>query len=89
MSCRRVCPNCENDFPLENLVGILKRHSLPQPNDVALCLFCGQISLFTDELELRKPTDVEWELLQDSLVMRVLRRAQQRALELARRHVVN
>ena len=32
----------------------------PRPGDIAVCIACGCVHLFADDLTLRKPNDEEW-----------------------------
>jgi hypothetical protein len=36
------------------------KRSLPKPGNVSLCLNCGHLALFGDDMMLREPTAAEW-----------------------------
>jgi hypothetical protein len=38
----------------------------PEPGAVSLCLYCGMVSFFDEELYLRKPMEVELDDLKDN-----------------------
>jgi len=52
-----VCPNCERV-----LIGAMSVSEMasPKPDDVTVCIMCGQICVYTEEMVLRLPTQAEW-----------------------------
>jgi hypothetical protein len=45
----------------------------PDPGSVSICWYCASVSIFTDELELRAPTDAEMTLMmQDEQIWRIV-----------------
>lgn len=48
------CPQCEE--PLNTTTG---DGNPPKPGDVSFCLYCGCVSVFGDDMQLRLPTKDE------------------------------
>jgi len=53
---KSLCPFCE--FPLDGASQV-NGDNLPKPRDVSVCYKCGNISVFDDDLNLRRPTPKE------------------------------
>jgi hypothetical protein len=57
-----TCPQCASDLPAHD--GVTTRGQ-PKPDDVALCAYCGQIGIFTEDGDLRLPTREELDAILD------------------------
>lgn len=58
MPSRPICPYCE--MLVDDYTGSDGYASpSPKPEDVGVCLYCGQIVIYTAELTLRKPDEIE------------------------------
>lgn len=66
-----ACRDCGAD--LNAATGAYDVTADPDPGDVSVCLYCGCLSIFTEVLLLRAPTDAEYQqLAQDQNIVRVL-----------------
>lgn len=52
-----ICINCRCDLSAHT--NIIDREAMPTPGDVAVCLYCGHIMIWEEDMELREPTDEE------------------------------
>jgi hypothetical protein len=52
-----ACPSCE--LVLVGAMSVAEEAS-PKPDDVTVCIMCGQICVYTEEMVLRLPTQAEW-----------------------------
>lgn len=64
---KQTCPAC--GYPMDCATGIGHQRS-PSPGDVTVCISCGDISLFNDDLSLRTPSPGEMMALQRSTAWR-------------------
>jgi hypothetical protein len=69
-----TCPWCRETFDMASNGEIDMRKS-PTPSDATLCIKCGEWSVFTRRLKLRKPTDAEFAEIAASKQHRDLRLA--------------
>jgi hypothetical protein len=51
-----VCPKCE--VVLDGAIATFEE-ATPQPGDVSICAVCGNVALYTPDMQLRKPTRKE------------------------------
>lgn len=51
------CPNCNN--LLDSHLDIHDPKARPEPNDITVCIYCGHICAFDDNLKLRELNDEE------------------------------
>jgi hypothetical protein len=62
-----TCPHCNRPVPLT--AGADGEAAEPEDGDVAICIKCGGWSVFTEDLQMRKPTEHEArELAKDEAV---------------------
>jgi hypothetical protein len=62
-----TCPHCQAPVHLAGECG--DTGSEPSEGDVTICIKCGKWSIFTESLQMRKPTGIEArELLKDEAV---------------------
>lgn len=54
---RAVCPNCDKHLDRSTGAG---HGQAPKPGDLSICYYCAVLSVFTDELGLRRVTLEEW-----------------------------
>jgi hypothetical protein len=54
-----ICWHC--DRPLDAATPAGEDEGAPQPGAVSLCLYCGAVAIFGEELALRSPTKEELE----------------------------
>jgi len=76
LSCK--CPNCgaENDGALATSINMPK----PKAGDIAICIDCQTISIYTANFSLREPTEAEilkFPLLEISRAQLALRQAKE------------
>lgn len=65
-----VCAVCGHKLDGASGVG---NNTVPKPGDVSICIRCTNISVFGDDLKLRKPTENEMkELGRDSNVLKAM-----------------
>lgn len=57
-----ICPFCGTEHDRSATV----MGSGPKEDDVSICMVCSGISVFTDEIKLRKPTAKELKLIERS-----------------------
>lgn len=50
------CPSCGKIVDRATVVGSRGR---PKPGDATVCIGCGEVALFGDDLQLRRPTTKE------------------------------
>lgn len=53
------CPYCGRHHDLHSSRENIK----PTPGDISLCIGCSEIAVFTDDLQLRKPTEAEVDII--------------------------
>lgn len=58
-----ICWHC--DRPLDAATELMDEGKTPTPGAVSLCLYCGAIGYFADDLALRAPTDDELTALRE------------------------
>lgn len=66
----RACPHCGklNDDQWSTT----GRRSVPEPDDISLCIYCGKLGIFTED-DIRKPTENEAkQLYEEPAVQRAL-----------------
>lgn len=51
-----VCISCRKELDAASGVGV---EAKPEPGDVTVCIGCGHIMVFADDLRLRNPKDDE------------------------------
>lgn len=49
-----ICWHC--DRPLDAATNLPGQTETPDPGSVSLCMFCGAVAIFADDLRLRQPT---------------------------------
>ena len=52
------CIECEHPFDLASVAGTSEA-MLPKSGDFSICIECGHLAVFTDDLQLREPNDAE------------------------------
>jgi hypothetical protein len=56
-----VCPPCGNEIEWVNYTdGTADGMNVPRVGDLAVCAYCGHVSVFLGDLSLRPLTDREW-----------------------------
>jgi len=50
------CPNCGY---VSDMAAAIDENVKPSPNDISICINCGHLSAFTEDLKLRNLTDDE------------------------------
>jgi len=50
------CPNCNEDLEQATCLG----KDIPKPGDISICAYCGQLLMFTENLNQRKVEDSEF-----------------------------
>jgi hypothetical protein len=53
------CPHCH--YKMDCATCVDKPEELPKPDDVTICLKCGEVLVFTENMGLRLPTLYEYE----------------------------
>jgi hypothetical protein len=53
------CPMCA--YEMDCATCVENKEQLPKPNDVTLCIKCGEVLVFTEGLALRLPTEKEYQ----------------------------
>lgn len=59
-----ICWHC--DRPLDAATPIDAGDPVPEPGAVSLCLYCGAVGVFADDMRLRPPTEPELDELGQS-----------------------
>ncbi len=73
---------CECGYQMDACSG----HSKPSPGDLSLCVRCGSLNFFDDDLRLRRPTDDElFEAAKDPTIQRMRRAIMRVQREVKRR----
>jgi hypothetical protein len=52
------CPSCRRDLSGYSSAPYEKQVT-PRPGDITICLYCGHLLVFADDLTVRNPTDAE------------------------------
>ena len=60
-----ICPTCGY---FANAVSSIIRHAQPKPGDVSVCLSCGELNVFLDDMSFRPATAEDWQDLSDEQV---------------------
>lgn len=72
---KSLCPYCDSE--LDGATGVDEEgnaNRLPKPGDISICYKCANISMFDDELNLRRLTiEEEKEVLRNKIVVEVQR----------------
>lgn len=56
-----ICPSCDRD--LDSATCANTDSVVPVRGDISVCLYCGEISVFKDDLRLRSITELEIEMI--------------------------
>ena len=51
-----ICPNCDYVF---NACSSFEHDSVPSPGSVTICIKCAEPAVFTEDMQLRPPTEEE------------------------------
>jgi hypothetical protein len=69
----KSCP-CTNCGKMQNAATGVNEDCAPSPGDCSICLDCGHLMVFADDLKLRNPTDAEMhEMAGDSRIVEMQR----------------
>lgn len=66
------CPYCNH---LLDGISQVNGENLPEPGDASICIQCGNVSVFDDDLSLRKPLPEEESAIQEDPTIREAQRA--------------
>jgi hypothetical protein len=73
------CPACNKRLTMT--AHLLEPDASPSPGDFSICLYCGHLMAFTDDLDLRDLTDQEARDAANDPEMHAFERARARAMK--------
>jgi hypothetical protein len=66
MAEEQYCPTCYHMLDMNTPLLNESTSAVPKPQDISLCIYCGNWSVFDDDLKLRKPEpDMLREIMSD------------------------
>lgn len=78
---RSRCPGCGHEV---DRAGGMQDAEPPTPGAISICISCGYLSIFTEDLALRPPTEAELaEIRADTTAWPIIQRARQNVARLS------